>query len=61
MKVGERVYHRRNNDELADEGYCQILEIGPIKANVLWEEDRKTGIVEVRDLMTEADAKREGL
>jgi hypothetical protein len=56
MQAEERVYNRRKNDPLAVEGYCKILEIGPLKAKVLWEHNGKDGVVEVRDLITEEEA-----
>jgi hypothetical protein len=38
FKVGQRVYYRRKGDPLADEGFCTILEIGPVNPKVLWED-----------------------
>ena len=61
MQAGERVYHRRKNDPIAVEGYCEILEIGPLKAKVIWEHNKKDGVVEVRDLITEEEAEALGI
>jgi len=60
MEVGDRVYHLRKNDPIAVEGYCRILEIGPLKSLVLFEYNDKEGIVDTKDLITEGEAEKEG-
>ena len=61
FEIGDRVYHRRKNDSIARSGYGTILEIGPLKARLLWEDDKLEGAVDVRDLLTEQEAAKEVL
>ncbi len=59
---GERVYHRRDDDPHGHfAGYCRILENGPILVKVLFEDTGKEDWVRVIDLITEKQAKAEGL
>lgn len=61
FKVGDRVYHRRKNEPDGYEGYGTILEIDGIKAKKLWEDSKLQGGVDIRDLIPEKQAEREGL
>ena len=61
FKVGERVYHIRRGDPIAQAGFARVLEIGGTRAVLLWEDNSKTGGVESRDLISTDDAEREGL
>jgi hypothetical protein len=60
FEVAERVYHRRKDDAVGYEGFGRILEIGPLKATLLWEDSEKEDVVDVRDLITEEQAGKEG-
>jgi hypothetical protein len=58
FKVGQRVYHLRENDPDGYEGYCTILElIDKVHAKVRWENSEQWNVVEIRHLLTEEEAK----
>ena len=60
-KVGDRVYHIRIGDRVAQRGYGKILWIEGTRAKMLWEHNGKDGGVESRDLISEEEAANEGL
>lgn len=61
FKVGERVFHIRRGDHMAQTGFARVLEIGGTRAVMLWEDNNKIGGVESRALISADDAEREGL
>ena len=61
FKVGDRVYHFRRGDPIAQEGFGRILWVEGTRAKLLWEHNGKEGGVASSDLFTEVEAVNEGL
>ena len=61
FKVGDRVYHLRRGDPIAQEGFGRILWSEGTRAKVLWDHNGKEGGIESRDLISEDEAVNEGL
>ncbi len=61
FRAGDRVYHIRRGDSIAQEGFGILIEIEGTRAKLLWEHNGKYGGVESRDLIAGDEAVYEGL
>ena len=61
FKVGDRVCHLRRGSIDAAPRFGRVLEIEGTRTKLLWEDNGKWGGVEKYDLISEDEARREGL
>ena len=61
FKVGDRVCYVRRGEIDPAPRFGRVLEIGGTRAKLLWEDNGKSGGVEKYDLISEDDARRQGL
>jgi hypothetical protein len=60
LKAIYRAYYKLQGSPAAQQGYCTVLAIDGTHAAVVWEKTGRTRSVELRDLLTVAQAKERG-